>query len=76
MQAVFVLPTVYPITPGTLNYSGGVVAVVLLITLWWWSPVYGARGWFKDAQGKPAFVFTLSSLQGIRSTPILSAQNQ
>ncbi|KAK9806449.1 hypothetical protein WJX73_008244 [Symbiochloris irregularis] len=52
ITAVFVLPTTYPVTPSTLNYSGVTVGIVLLVTItWWWSPVYGARGWFKGARG-------------------------
>ncbi|KAK9806414.1 hypothetical protein WJX73_003539 [Symbiochloris irregularis] len=52
ITAVFVLPTSYPVTPSTLNYSGVAVGILLVcVVTWWWSPIYGARDWYKGAKG-------------------------
>ncbi len=52
LQAVFVLPTAYPVTSETLNYSGVAVGIVLFGSLaWWFFPIKsgrfaGARYWY------------------------------
>eukprot|EP00891_Asterochloris_glomerata_P001109 jgi/Astpho2/1109/e_gw1.00020.5.1_t len=52
ITAVFVLPTAYPVTSETLNYSGVAVGIVLFGSLaWWFFPIKsgrfaGARYWY------------------------------
>lgn len=49
-QAVFVLPTAYPVTSTTLNYAPVAVGIVLIGTLaTWFMPVIGARKWYRGA---------------------------
>lgn len=48
VQVAFVLPTSYPVTTQTLNYSGVAVGMVMLgAILVWFLPRVGARHWFR-----------------------------
>ena len=50
MQVVFVLPTAYPVTSVTLNYSPVAVGIVLVGALIvWFLPVFGAHKWYHGA---------------------------
>lgn len=50
LQVVFVLPTAYPVTSLTLNYSPVAVGIVLVGSLLvWFLPVVGARKWYHGA---------------------------
>lgn len=54
LTVLFVLPTVYPVTPANLNYAGVTCGAVLLFSMVWWFT--GARKWFDGpetvAQGR------------------------
>lgn len=48
MQAVFLMPTVYPVTVDNLNYAPVAVGVVLIGALAsFFCPVIGARYWYR-----------------------------
>ena len=52
LQAIFVMPTAFPVSSENLNYSGVAVGIVLFGSLaWWFFPVRtgrfaGARYWY------------------------------
>jgi hypothetical protein len=47
-QAVFVMPTVFPVTTQTLNYAGVAVGIVLVgALLFWFMPFIGGRNWYR-----------------------------
>lgn len=46
-SVVFVLPTTYPITPGSANYTAPlIVAVLALAAVLFYAPGFGGRQWF------------------------------
>ncbi len=48
VQVAFVLPTTYPVTRETLNYSGVAVGIVMVgAVLVWFLPSIGARHWYR-----------------------------
>lgn len=70
-QAVFVLPTSYPVTPSTLNYSGVAVGILLIcVVAWWWSPIWGAREWYNGAKGEHIAAYhTCYTIPSVTSLP-------
>ena len=64
VQAVFVLPTLYPVTSTTLNYAPVAVGIVLLGTLFVWVlPVVGARHWYHGAAAASGSLAKLRELK-------------
>ena len=47
LQVNFCLPSSYPVTPVSFNYSPVAVGVVVIgASAAWWIPKYGARYWY------------------------------